>query len=178
MSEAVLEFPSMKHKDMIKAYQEETFAAGEFYINGDGGCHQNEDYQDWLEKAKNYHLGVQLPDGYVPATTYFLVGENKILGTINIRHRLNEGLLKSGGHIGYSVAPSERKKGYATTMLKMGLMICHDLGIDRVLVTCNKENIASRKTIEKCGGQLENEYYDEDELQTYLRFWIGEDKND
>lgn len=57
-------------------------------------------------------------------------------------------------------------------------MICHDLGIDRVLVTCNKENTASRKTIEKCGGQLENEYYDEDELQTYLRFWIGEDKND
>lgn len=176
--EAVLEFPSLKHKEMIKNYQAETFAVGEMYINGDGGCHQNDNYEDWLEKASDYHQGLNLPNGFVPATTYFLIGENKVLGTINIRHCLNEGLLKSGGHIGYSVAPSQRKKGYATTMLKMGLSKCHDLGIDKVLVTCNKNNIASRKTIEKCGGKLENEYYDEKEKQTYLRFWIGENNHD
>ncbi len=173
-----LEFPSMKHEDMMKAYQQETYANGENYINGDGGCHKYDNYSQWLEKAKDSHLGKNLDEGYVPATTYFLVDNNKVLGTINIRHYLNEYLLNYGGHIGYSVAPSERRKGYATYMLQEGLKICHQLGINRVLVTCKKGNIASMSTIKKCGGKLENEYYDENEKQTYLRFWIGEENND
>ena len=172
--EAVLEFPSLKHKEMFKQYQEETYAVNEMYINGDGGCHLDNNYEHWLENIKDYHLGINLPEGFVPATTYFLVGDNKILGTINIRHRLNEGLLNSGGHIGYSVAPSERKKGYASSMLTMALLICKDLGIERVLVTCKKDNIGSRKTIEKCGGEFENEYKDEKNNEVSLRYWIGE----
>lgn len=174
MEDIKLEFPSLKHKEMIKRYQEETYANGETYINGDGGCHAAASYEDWLEEAKDMHLGVHLKEGYVPATTYFLVKNDKIIGTINIRHRLNEYLFNVGGHIGYSVLPSERRKGYATMMLRMALLKCKDMGIEPVLITCLKENIASRKTIEKCGGKLENEYFDKQENKTYLRFWIGE----
>lgn len=173
MEELRLEFPSLKHKDRYQAYKEETLAHGEMFINGDGGCHTFDHYEDWLEEAKKMHLGIDLKEGFVPATTYFLVKEEKVIGCINIRHRLNESLLNFGGHIGYSILPSERKKGYATAMLKMGLLKCKDLGIDPVLVTCDKNNVASRKTIEACGGRFENEWTNPQTGNITLRFWIG-----
>ena len=159
---AKLVYPSIEHREMILAYMNETFAYGEEYINGVGGNQNFNEYEDWLKREKQNHLGINLKDGFVPDTVYFYIEGDKIVGVINIRHCLNEFLLKRGGHIGYSVAPSQRKKGYATAMLKEAIGICKKWDIYPILITCNKENTASRKTIEKCGGKLENEYYDKE----------------
>ena len=100
------------------------------------------------------------------SSTYVLIANNYIVGMIDIRHELNDGLLKTGGHIGYSVRPSQRLKGYASSMLKLGLEKCREFGIDKVLVTCHENNLASMKTIEKNGGVLENS------IDHHLRYWI------
>lgn len=173
---AKLVYPDVKHEQMMKNYLQENYNHGEMFINGDGGCHDYDNYLDWLKREKQNHLGIHLNKGFVPATTYFYLEDEKIVGTINIRHCLNDSLLKKGGHIGYSVVPSQRRKGYATKMLQEAISICRRWDIIPILVTCNKENIASRKTIEKCGGKLENEYFNEISNETILRFWIGEEK--
>ena len=89
---------------------------------------------------------------------------------INVRHYLNDFLLLRGGHIGDCVRLCERNKGYATSQISLALDYCKTLGIDRVLITCSEENIASRRTIEKNGGVLEN-VVEHDGVKN-LRFWI------
>jgi predicted acetyltransferase len=95
---------------------------------------------------------------------------NHILGVVHIRHRLNEYLLFRGGHIGYAIRPSERRKGYATKLLSLALMVCKTMHIEKVLVTCAKNNIGSAKTIIKNGGILYSEGIDNGEL--FQRYWI------
>ncbi len=122
---------------------------------------------EWEQLAteKAYNLGL------VPGTLYFLIGEsNNIYGALQIRHELNEYLLNYGGHIGYGVRPSERRKGYATKMLSLALEKVKELGIDKVLITCNKDNIASAKTIINNGGILENEVIEDGKIKQ--RYWI------
>lgn len=110
----------------------------------------------------------------VNQTTYILLDENNhIYGGTNIRHELNENLLKHGGNIGYLIRPSERKKGYATLMLKLALKKCKELNISKVLVTCREENIASAKVIEHNGGIYENSLFNKENEHTYRRYWIN-----
>ena len=97
--------------------------------------------------------------------------DNKIIGMINIRHYLNDYLMGQSGHIGYGVRPNERQKGYATKMLELGLEKCIELGIDKVLVICDKTNIGSAKTIEKNNGKLENEGINDAGVPV-LRYWV------
>jgi predicted acetyltransferase len=132
-----------------------------------------DDYYDYLALADNFRSGNDIPSGHVPSSTFFLVGDGgeKIYGAVNIRHRLNEWLLNVGGHIGYGVAPSERRRGYATRQLALALEICRDMGLDRVLITCDKENIGSAKTILNNRGVLENEVPNADG-KTVQRYWI------
>jgi predicted acetyltransferase len=106
------------------------------------------------------------PDGYVPCTTWWYVDGDDYLGRIAVRHRLTEQLLEIGGHIGYDVRPSARRRGHATRMLQTVLPHAHALGIDPALVTCDVGNIASRKVIEAARGQLE------DERAGKLRYWV------
>ena len=130
-------------------------------------------FSEWLERSHNIEKGKTLPEKWVPATSYFLLrkSDGKILGALDLRHELNDHLLKYGGHIGYGVAPSERQKGYASYMLSAALPICKSLGITNVLITCNKENLGSARTIQKNGGVLENEVtYDG---VTRQRYWIN-----
>ena len=113
-----------------------------------------------------------LPSGALGVNTYLAIDEtNKLVGMIDIRHKLNEYLLNYGGHIGYSVRKSERRKGYATEMLKLALEKCKELNIKRVLITCDKNNIASACTILKNGGEFENEIIDGHEVTQ--RYWIN-----
>ena len=108
----------------------------------------------------------------VPDSTFFCLDKerNIFVGAVNIRHYLNEGLMKSGGHIGDGVRPSERRKGIATEMIALALDECKKLGIDRVLMVCNDDNIGSARSIEKNGGILENKINDNG--QTIRRYWI------
>lgn len=129
------------------------------------------DYKTWLEHTYKFETVDTCPSHLVPAHTYFLVQENnKIIGAVNIRHYLNEYLLNFGGHIGYGVRPSERKKGYASLMLSMALPIAKELGINKALITCDKNNVGSAKTIINNGGVLENEVLGDGEITQ--RCWI------
>ena len=112
-------------------------------------------------------------EGKVPDSVFFLLDEerNILLGAVNIRHYLNDYLLKYAGHIGDGIRPSERRKGYATEMIRLSLIECKKLGIDRVLMVCDKTNVGSAKSIIKNGGVLENEIVD-DNGKTKQRFWI------
>ncbi len=104
---------------------------------------------------------------------FFLLDEDRdrLLGAVNIRHYLNEALLKEGGHIGDGIRPSERRKGYATRMIALALDECRKLGIERVLMTCEKSNIGSAKSIIRNGGVLENEFVNSDG-EVEQRYWI------
>jgi predicted acetyltransferase len=106
------------------------------------------------------------PAGFVPSTNLWMVDGAEYLGRISVRHELTEHLLEFGGHIGYSVRPSARRRGYASSALAMVMPICAELGIEDVLVTCDDDNVASRRAIERNGGVLE------DKRGRKLRFWI------
>ena len=95
-----------------------------------------------------------------------------MIGTVNIRHRLTDKLFNIGGHIGYGIHPSERRKGYATKILLLSLEKAKDLGLEKVLVTCDRENTGSEKTIRKNGGVQDTSYVKDDGNVT-LRFWIN-----
>ncbi|WP_409346220.1 GNAT family N-acetyltransferase [Paenibacillus sp. MBLB4367] len=109
---------------------------------------------------------------WVPHSTYWLANEeNKIVGAVNIRHRLNQKLLNCGGHIGYGIRPSERRKGYAGLLLSAALQKTRERGLKKVLLVCDKGNIGSEKTIVKNGGKFESKFIEEDGT-IVKRFWI------
>ena len=115
--------------------------------------------------------GVGLPEGWVPGTTRFLTHDGRILGVFNLRHRLTEGLRQFGGHVGYSVRPSERRRGYGTRLLHAAMALAEDLGIEQLLVTCDRGNVASAGVIVKCGGHL-HDCRQVEELGEVCRYWI------
>lgn len=106
------------------------------------------------------------PPGHVPDTELWWVDGTEFLGRIGVRHRLTPALLDFGGHIGYDVRPSARRRGHATEMLRQALAVTHELGIDPALITCDVDNVGSRAVIERNGGVLE------DERGGKLRFWV------
>lgn len=155
----------------VMAYREEFLKHGDS-LDGTAGLAGVECYEDWFTACQNNRSEETVRPGLVPATTYLVVDETgKLVGMIDLRHRLNDYLLQFGGHIGYSVRRSERRRGYATQMLALVLEEARKLGLDRVLVTCDKENAASARTIEKNGGVLENEAPEGDRLT--CRYWIS-----
>ena len=133
------------------------------------------DYHDFNYYLENLEIS-EPKDGTVPDSVFFLLDleRNILLGAVNIRHYLNDYLLQHGGHIGDGIRPSERGKGYATEMIRLALIECKRLGIDKVLMVCDKFNVASAKTIIKNGGILENEFADEDG-EIIQRYWINLD---
>ena len=164
------ELPTLKRKEEAIQYINE-FHAYHSAINGTGGLDIN-DYESWLEKVNLSHLGTASSKDRVPASTYFAVVDDKVVGMVNIRHKLNDYLVTSGsGHIGYSVRPTERRKGYATEILRKALEILKtNYGVQRALVGCYEDNIGSKKTIINCGGYLK-ERINEDEKIT-LAYYI------
>jgi predicted acetyltransferase len=127
----------------------------------------------YLEVLEERERGLNLPPNHVPSTFLFAFDGERIVGRVSIRHRLNDLLLRVGGHIGYVVVPEFRRQGYATAILRLALCIAHDkLGHDRVLVTCDDDNVASIKTIENNGGVLENVISGPDSDKPKRRYWI------
>jgi len=173
MEELVFEKPSLKRKkDAIEFIKE--FLDYKSNINGSGGLDKGYlNYKYWLNRVIKNSKEETVEKGKVPASTYFVVrnSDNKIVGMVNIRHRLNDYLLQYSGHIGDCVRPTERRKGFATQMLYMSLVECKDLGIEKVLLICDKTNMGSSKQIINNLGQLENEVKDE-KGRTIQRYWI------
>ena len=128
---------------------------------------ENFSYEDWLETGRNKEMGIGLLENRVPSIQFVLFDESgRALGFLNLRLRLNEGLLNHAGHIGYSIRPSERGKGYAKESLRQGLQVAKEKNIKQALVTCSVNNPASRAVILANGGLIE------DVRDGVERYWI------
>lgn len=130
--------------------------------------------RDYLTVLSELEDGSNLtsPD-QVPETFLFAFVDNRIVGRVAIRHRLTEALQREGGHIGYVVVPEYRRRGHATTMLRLALPIAREKsGETRILVTCDDGNAGSARTIEKNGGVLENVAITPDSRKAIRRYWI------
>lgn len=128
---------------------------------------ENVDYEAWLAGNADAEMGLNIPDTWVPAIQFVGFVDGKAVGFLSLRLRLNDYLLTTGGHIGYSVRPSQQGKGYATQMLSQGLNLALSKNIPKVLVTCSSNNPASRTVILKNGGVLE------DVREGTERYWIS-----
>ena len=162
MEKLYFEIPGIARKDDAVEYIREFHEYGS-NINGTGGLDRfTDNYDGWLEKLEQDYT--REPDREkVPARTFFLVRDTdrRIVGMINIRFCLNERLSRCGGHIGYSIRPTERGKGYNRINLYLGLKVCAAHGIDRVFLDADLNNPASWRTMEALGGIRVREYYDD-----------------
>ena len=173
MDDVRLAEPGLEYRDDIAAFRAEAMADAA-HIPGGSGLESFEDPAAWIDHCRALTDPATLPPGYVAAEEWMLLrgAQNRILGLVNIRLSIDDDYLREyGGHIGYGVRPSERRKGYASQMLALALERCRELGIDKALVTCDKDNVASAKTILKNGGLLGDEYA-EDNGNIIQRYWI------
>jgi predicted acetyltransferase len=130
-------------------------------------------FQAYLTYLGKKERGEDLPEGFVPETKLFAFVGADLVGNLSLRHTLNDFLLKIGGHIGYGVMPSFRRMGYAKAMLQQSLPYAKNLGLARVLLTCDDNNLGSIKTIEACGGVIENKVMVEEGKPLKRRYWIA-----
>lgn len=129
-------------------------------------------FAELVRRLEGYSQGIAINAGFVPHSTFWLVdGDRKLVGVSNLRHELTPSLMREGGHIGFGVRPSERGQGYATRLLALTLLEAKKRGIDRALLTCDRDNVASAKVIEKNGGLFDSELTSDDGRCT-KRFWI------
>lgn len=162
--------PTIELKDEYLDMIEEWEQSGEKKVPGVLNEY-SKDFEAMVSKFEDNSRGIGIKEGYVPYSTYCLVrNDNRVLGAIDIRHELNNYLMNRGGHIGYGIRPSERGKGYAKEMLRLALEIVKAMNIGRVLITCDKENMASARIIIGNGGILHSEGVDRGVV--FQRYWI------
>ncbi|MCD8342600.1 MAG: HAD-IA family hydrolase [Clostridiales bacterium] len=171
--EAVLCVPNVCHAAEIAAYRQELLDA-DSNMDGCGSLRRQESPLDWLDDCQRLHRPDTVPEGWVPSTQYVYVrkSDGRLLGMIQLRWELND-YLTYAGHIGYSVRPSERRKGYAAAMLRALLPLCKAGGLDRVLLSCEVGNEASRRTILACGGVYHSTVTEPREGRALERYWIA-----
>lgn len=164
-----LVFPSLEFEDEIISYRQEFLDSGET-MAGTSGLRFANSVTEWISELEEQRLGAV--GELVQATTYLCVRETdqKVVGMINIRHRLNDYLRTYGGHIGYSIRRSERGHGYGKKQLSLALVECRKLGLKKVMITCNKSNSASREVILANGGELNREEVHDGEMTQI--YWI------
>lgn len=161
--------PTLEHKEKALAYRQEHFNHGESIINGSELLDKTECYEEWLQSIKNNENPETVSSDWVVTDTFFAVDEqDEIVGIIDLRHTLND-FLKDFGNSGYSVRPSQRKKGYATQMLKLILEVAREAGLTELHLSVEKDNIPSIKTIIKNGGVYERSFEFESELADIYR---------
>lgn len=165
--------PDERDREQVMAYREEFLALGS-RMDGTSALDQFDDFDAWLAQIRKLTDPRTTPAGLVPATEYLALDEHeRLVGMTNLRHHLNNYLLTYGGHIGYSVRPSERQNGYATQMLRLTLEQARARGIGKVRICCDHYNVASAKTIRANGGVLEDEQFDPQDGTLTQRYWIS-----
>lgn len=170
MNDMILTVPTMAQLEEVRSYRQEFLDRP---MDGCGTLRTTEP-ETWIAQLESLSHRETTPEHLVPATQLgaFRLSDGRLVGMIQIRHCLNEHLAQFGGHVGYSVRPTERRKGYATAMLKAALPLCRDLGMDRVLITCSEANEASRRVIVKNGGIYESTLSEPGKSTGTERYWI------
>lgn len=173
MEEFILTRPTSEYASQIVEYRQEFLDAGSS-MDGTGSLRRIENPEEYIKISEDYEDPQKVPSHLVPATQFVFIRkcDNRLVEMLQVRHYFNDILEKYGGHIGYSVRPSERRKGYAKEMLKMALSFCREIGIDKVLITCIDGNIGSEKTILANGGVYESTIHEPTENVDLKRFWI------
>ncbi|MCM1055380.1 MAG: GNAT family N-acetyltransferase [Bacteroides sp.] len=173
MEELVLIIPSEQNAAQIADYRRELLESGSS-MDGCGSLRRAEDPLEWLKEVEMNSKEETCAEKLVPATQFIYVrkSDNKIVGMIQLRHCLNDYLRQFSGHIGYSVRPSERRKGYAKRMLGECLLYAGEMGLDRVMVSCIDTNEASRRTILSNGGKYFETAYEPEREINLEKYWI------
>lgn len=173
MQDLILIEPTPDYADQIMDFRREFFEA-DSAMAGVGGLRRCESAEEWLELVERSRHRETCPEGNVPAGTFISVrkSDNRLIGMVNIRYEENDVVLSWAGHIGYSVRPSERRRGYAKAQLALALDICRERGMERVMVSCDKENTGSAKTIIANGGVLGREFWMEERSEMLQTYWI------
>ena len=174
MDSIKLVIPTEEYLDQVWAYRQECFEA-DSSMDGCGPLRQAESPEAWLADVINYTDPATLPEGKVLATQFLSIRESdgKLVAMIQIRHYFNDYLEQFGGHIGYSVRPGERRKGFGREQLRLALGSCKEtLGLDKVLISCYDDNEASRRTILANGGVYESTVHEPDHDRRVERYWI------
>ena len=172
MARLALVPPGWEHEEQVMAYRQAFFEAGSDF-DGCAGLGKTETYGEWMDfdgrSLRKYGAG------YVPSKVFLAMRKGTLVGMLEIRTALTDFLLRFGGNIGYSVLPKERGQGFAKEMLALALAECRKLGMEKVLVNCDPENIPSVRTIQANGGVLENQVEDTVGLTksgVIQRYWI------
>ena len=165
--------PTEAYISQVEDYRREFLEYGGS-MDGAGALRRCGSGQEWLDHVEQYSRPETLPEGKVLSTQFILVREadDRLLGMLQLRHYLNEYLAKIAGHIGYSVRPSERRRGYARRMLAMALPEARALGLERVMISCSVDNEGSRRTILANGGVFDSTVWDEEDGEMLERYWI------
>ncbi len=165
-----LVLPALNYKKTFEEAREEMRGESKMIFWEEVGSPKT--VEDYIRIRLDHAKGKNLPKDWIPATTYWLIDNEKFIGETTIRHELTEHLRTVGGHIGYWIRPSERSKGYGKEILRLALEEAKTLGIDKALITCDETNIHSRKIIEANDGVYERTQDMGKELPKKLLFWI------
>lgn len=154
--------PSLEHRESFLRMAVEWRAHGEHRYE-----RAEQDFDAYLDRIRRHEDATRLPEGHVPGTEWWLEHDGEIVGVVRLRFALNATLAIKGGHIGYDVRPSARGRGFGTAALRLVLPEAQRRGLDRVLLTCDADNVPSIRVIERCGG-VRSESSDAE----ILRYWI------
>ncbi len=173
MEKLILIRPSVEYACQIAEYRQEFLDTGD-WMDGTGVLRRTADPCEFLRTSIEREDPKNVPADRVPATQFLFIrkDDNRLLGMLQVRHCFNDYLEKYAGHIGYSVRPSERRRGYAKEMLKAALPFCREIGLKKVLITCIDGNVGSEKTILANGGVYESTVHEPNDNVDLKRFWI------